>query len=94
MKKNLKTLDADSVNKIAHKVEYWRTVLLDAQSTIFSGANISLLAEKDAYEHFKKWLTVENSILAQKSRIKWLSKADDCTKFFHTVMKEQKCFPC
>lgn len=69
VKANLKTLHLNMKNKIADKVYYWRAILHDAHNSNIN-ANPGLLGvEKDAYIQFKKWLYVENSILAQKSRI-------------------------
>lgn len=90
VKKNLETLHFSASSKVANKVEQWRALLFDAQSYVLAGNSSSLVIENNITAEFRKWLAVENSILAQKSRIKWLKDFDDCTKFFHTATKEQK----
>lgn len=63
-KKILKSLHLANNNKVAEKVNYWGSLPFDAQSYISNDFVNVLYVEKESYDQFKKWLTVENSILA------------------------------
>lgn len=52
----------------------------------------SLTGKTEAHCQFKTWFRIENSILSQIANVKWLNSADDCTKFFNVVVKENKSY--
>lgn len=44
--------------------------------------------EMEAILNRKKWLAIEDFVLALKSRISWLKQSDSGTRFCHASMKE------
>nr|XP_016468328.1 PREDICTED: uncharacterized protein LOC107790873 [Nicotiana tabacum] len=48
-----------------------------------------LLQEKTILQNLETWPLIEESILKQKARVKWINLGDANTKYFSTVMKER-----
>lgn len=53
------------------------------------GGGASGNMEKIHQEELKKWLNIEDSIVKQKAKTKWLSYNDENTKFFHAAVKDR-----
>ena len=85
--------------KLAHKphahayckVEELRRKLATIQQHADININTQLQEEEKSYEdQLRYWSQIEESILRQKSRIRWLSQGDTNSKFFFTAMKTRK----
>nr|XP_016449921.1 PREDICTED: uncharacterized protein LOC107774789 [Nicotiana tabacum] len=46
--------------------------------------------ERNALQKLEKWSMIEESIMKQKARAKWIQLGDENTKYFSAVMKERK----
>lgn len=46
--------------------------------------------EKTSIGQVRHWLGVENSIVQQKARVRWLKLGDEKSGFYHAVLKARK----
>lgn len=86
VKNNLKNLHKCKSSVVGDKVNFWCSCLIESQVFISHGSvnSASISHSNDAYCNFKKWLQIENSILSNKVRIKWISNADESiTRLFY-----------
>ncbi|XP_019246294.1 PREDICTED: uncharacterized protein LOC109225941 [Nicotiana attenuata] len=92
LKGDLKQLNSQDFNNIWHKIEVARNKLegIQAQLTLPGNDNEAILQEKAAKFELAKWLEVEESVLKQKSRIKWLKLGDSNTAYFHACVKNRQ----
>nr|XP_009609757.1 uncharacterized protein LOC104103545 [Nicotiana tomentosiformis] len=92
LKGDLKQLNNQEFSSIGHKIQVARNKLegIQAHMTILGNDNETILQEKAAKLELAKWLEVEESVLKQKSRIKWLKLGDSNTSYFHACMKNRQ----
>ncbi|XP_019241803.1 PREDICTED: uncharacterized protein LOC109221818 [Nicotiana attenuata] len=77
--------------------EGWNTMnsaarrdLKDIQEQLASKYSDSLLKrENETLLNLENWSTIEENILQQKARAKWIQPGDDNTKYFTAVMKDR-----
>ncbi|XP_075088611.1 uncharacterized protein LOC142170618 [Nicotiana tabacum] len=88
----LKQLNSLEFNNIGHKIQAPRSKLEGIQVQILGPVNDSeiIAQEKVIKMELAKWLEVEESILKQKSRIKWLKLGDLNTAYFHACIKNRQ----
>ncbi|XP_070043632.1 uncharacterized protein [Nicotiana tomentosiformis] len=86
----LKTLNSKEFRGITQKIEKARIELSDIQGKISQGCTDALLdMEKKVLLNLKKWSLIEESVLQQKARAKWIQLGDSNSKYFTAVMKER-----
>lgn len=74
----------ENISKIQDQVSSAQE-LLDHEPT-----NIALQKlEQEGLQQLKHWLSIEQSIVKQKSRILWLNQGDSNTPYFHHMVKER-----
>lgn len=88
VKEALKSLHNTHYSQAHLKVENFRTQLENVQTRIASSGNGELhQEEKELVNKLRHWLAIEDSILRQKARIKWLTMADANTRFFFNAVE-------
>lgn len=80
----LKTLNYREFSKVAEKVEYYRNELAEIQhETRNLQKQVELTdEEKELKQQLEKWVLIEESILKQNSRVKWLQLGDTNNAYF------------
>nr|CCA65981.1 hypothetical protein [Beta vulgaris subsp. vulgaris] len=91
VKRALKSFHSKKFSKAHCQVEELRRKLAAVQA-LPEVSQVSELQEeeKDLIAQLRKWSTIDESILKQKSRIQWLSLGDSNSKFFFTAIKVRK----
>ncbi|XP_058749365.1 uncharacterized protein LOC131622352 [Vicia villosa] len=103
LKENLKLLrnklriwNKESFGWIDLKIEEAIKVLNSAESQLTGTVDVALarqereLKRKAAMDDLWKHLRLQESLLRQKSRIKWLKEGDQNTRYFHHVVKDRR----
>ncbi|XP_019238224.1 PREDICTED: uncharacterized protein LOC109218324 [Nicotiana attenuata] len=92
LKIKLKQLNSQDFNSTGQRIQATRAKLEGIQDQMFGpGNDIDIVAqEKEAKMELAKWLEIEESIMKQKSRIKWLKLGDSNTAYFHTCVKNRQ----
>ncbi|XP_019224291.1 PREDICTED: uncharacterized protein LOC109205978 [Nicotiana attenuata] len=86
----LKALNAKDFKGITQRIEKARLELKEIQKQLASTYSDGLLhKEKKTLLNLEKWSLIEESVLQQKERAKWIQLGDFNTKYFTTVMKER-----
>ncbi|XP_019258924.1 PREDICTED: uncharacterized protein LOC109237119 [Nicotiana attenuata] len=91
VKHAMKVLNNNEYNAVGDQVKVCRQRLIALQEQMKDpGQSEPLVAdEKEMKVQLEKWLGVEESIIRQKSRVKWLNLGDANTAyFFATVMRD------
>lgn len=90
VKMKIKELHKTEFANLHKKIEETRGQLDLVQSQLQSDANDpDLHCQKNHYAaELRKWLSVEEIALMQKSRIQWLKLGDENNQFFFRAMKE------
>ncbi|XP_009798086.1 uncharacterized protein [Nicotiana sylvestris] len=91
LKRDLKQLNNEEYNSVEPKIQAARNKLMNIQIGMASQTNDEVIAlEKETKVELAKWLEVEESIMKQKARIKWLKVGDSNTTYFHACVKNRQ----
>lgn len=91
MKQALKNFHANKFSKAHCKVEEFRRKLTIVPALPDVHYSSSLQEEeKNLIAQLRKWSSIDESILQQKSRVNWLSLGDSNSMFFITAIKVRK----
>ncbi|XP_057247520.1 uncharacterized protein LOC104901502 [Beta vulgaris subsp. vulgaris] len=92
VKEALKRLHSTHYSQAHLKVEEFRTQLENVQTRMASSGDVELHQEEeeDLVNKLRHWSAIEDSILRQKARIRWLTMADANTRFFFNAIKVRK----
>ncbi|XP_016481148.2 uncharacterized protein LOC107802208 [Nicotiana tabacum] len=75
---------------IADKIDKARGELQDIQEKITTNYTDGLLEqEKTVIHQLEKWSLIEESVLKQKSRARWIKLGDSNSKYFSAMLKER-----
>ncbi|XP_075085042.1 uncharacterized protein LOC107815716 [Nicotiana tabacum] len=91
VKQGLKNLKTKGYSKIGEKVEECRKLLAEIQVQTRDPNEQVVLAEmeKEFKMQLEKWISIDESILKQKSRVKWLHLGDSNNAYFFACMKNR-----
>ncbi|XP_075079797.1 uncharacterized protein LOC142165056 [Nicotiana tabacum] len=90
LKAPLKSLNAKDFKDITQRIEKTRLELKEIQEQLANIYSDGLLhKEKKTLLNLEKWSLIEESVLQQKVREKWIQLGDSNTKYFTAVMKER-----
>ncbi|XP_075074296.1 uncharacterized protein LOC142161947 [Nicotiana tabacum] len=90
LKAPLKALNVKEFKGIKLRIEAARMELKDIQEQLSNKYSDSLLKrEKETLLNLENWSMIEENILQQKARAKWIQLGDDNTKYFTAVMKDR-----
>ncbi|XP_009609222.1 uncharacterized protein [Nicotiana tomentosiformis] len=85
-----RALNNEQFRTISLKNEQARVELENIQRKINAACNDSLIGEeRNLLQNLEKWSLIEECILKQKSRAKWIRLGDSNTEYFAAVMKER-----
>ncbi|XP_075102876.1 uncharacterized protein LOC142177587 [Nicotiana tabacum] len=85
-----RALNNEQFRTISLKNEQARVELENIQRKINAACNDSLIGEeRNLLQNLEKWSLIEESILKQKSRAKWIRLGNSNTEYFAAVMKER-----
>nr|XP_009780614.1 PREDICTED: uncharacterized protein LOC104229646 [Nicotiana sylvestris] len=89
LKKDLKQLNNKEYSNVGQKIQAASNKLMNIQMGMASPENDDevIALEKETKVELEKWLEVEESIMKQKARIKWLKVGDSNTAYFHACVK-------
>ncbi|XP_019253580.1 PREDICTED: uncharacterized protein LOC109232306 [Nicotiana attenuata] len=92
LKKELKLLNNEEYNSVGPKIQVARNKLMNIQMGMASPETDEemIALEKETKTELAKWLEVEESIMKQKARIKWLKVGDSNTAYFHACVKNRQ----
>ncbi|XP_057248239.1 uncharacterized protein LOC130590219 [Beta vulgaris subsp. vulgaris] len=92
----LKQLQINEFSHITNHIKNAREELDLIQTHIqFDRFNIELHnQEQHTISSLRKWLTIEENVMRQKSRLQWLKLGDSNTKVFYAAMKERQAMNC
>ncbi|XP_019233129.1 PREDICTED: uncharacterized protein LOC109213752 [Nicotiana attenuata] len=85
-------LNSQEYSSVGHKIQAARNKLENIQMgmTLLGNDNEAIVQKKEDKFELEKWLEVEESIVKQKSRIKWLKLGDSNTSYFHVCVKNRQ----
>ncbi|XP_075103819.1 uncharacterized protein LOC142178376 [Nicotiana tabacum] len=90
LKLALKALNSRKFRGITQKIEKARIDLRVIQEQISLNCNDDLLdMEKKTLLNLEKWSLIEESVLQQKARARWIQLKDSNSKYFTAVMKDR-----
>ncbi|XP_060170418.1 uncharacterized protein LOC132601337 [Lycium barbarum] len=90
LKPGFKKLNTIEYKGITQKIERTREYLITIQEQLQLQYSDTLLEEEvKVAQTLEKWSLTEESILRQKSRVKWIKLGDENNKYFSVVMKER-----
>lgn len=91
IKRRLKNLHSIEYINVTTKITHFQSQVQQFQTTMKMNPLSQQLMEEEAtsLSEWRRWLQVENRILRQKARIKWLSQGDDNINFFHACLKQR-----
>ncbi|XP_019235367.1 PREDICTED: uncharacterized protein LOC109215708 [Nicotiana attenuata] len=91
VKQAMKVLNNNEYNVVGDQIKVCRQRLTDLQEQMRDpGQDEALVADvKEMKMQLEKWLGVEESIMRQKSRVKWLKLGDANTAYFFASMKNR-----
>nr|XP_016441106.1 PREDICTED: uncharacterized protein LOC107766773 [Nicotiana tabacum] len=92
LKNDLKQLNNEEYNSVEPKIQAARNKLMNIQMGMASPKTDDevIALEKETKVELVKWLEVEESIMKQKARIKWLKVGDSNTAYFHVYVKNRQ----
>ncbi|XP_019230433.1 PREDICTED: uncharacterized protein LOC109211357 [Nicotiana attenuata] len=92
LKIKLKQLNSQDFNSTGQRIQTTKVKLEGIQDQMFGpGIDIDIVAqEKEAKMELAKWLEIKESIMKQKSRVKWLKLGDSNTAYFHAYVKNRQ----
>ncbi|XP_019225971.1 PREDICTED: uncharacterized protein LOC109207494 [Nicotiana attenuata] len=77
--------NSDPTKNVWYKLNTLRPLLKQLNNAEFRVAK-----EKQLLENLKKWSLIEENILQQKARAKWIRLGDANSKYFSAIMKERR----
>ncbi|XP_019253917.1 PREDICTED: uncharacterized protein LOC109232612 [Nicotiana attenuata] len=90
LKRALKALNSNEFRGITQKIEKSRLELRDIQEKISQDCTDTLLdMEKKTLLNLEKWSLIEESVLQQKARARWIQLGHSNSKYFSLVMKHR-----
>ncbi|XP_019265272.1 PREDICTED: uncharacterized protein LOC109242857 [Nicotiana attenuata] len=90
LKGPLKALNAKEFKSIAQRIEHTRQELKEVQEQLASSYSDALLQEeKEIILKLERWSLIEESVVQQKARAKWIQLGDSNTKYFTAVLKKE-----
>ncbi|XP_019239280.1 PREDICTED: uncharacterized protein LOC109219303 [Nicotiana attenuata] len=91
LKKELKQLNNEEYTSVGPKIQLARNKLMNIQMGMASPETDDemIALEKETKVELAKWMEVEESIMKQKARIKWLKVGDSNTAYFHACVKNR-----
>ncbi|KAH0686276.1 hypothetical protein KY289_017034 [Solanum tuberosum] len=90
LKSPLKDLNKEEFKGIEMKLSKARMDLQQVQDQLTrNGSDTLILLEKKILQDLEKWSNIEESVLKQKSRAKWILLGDGNNQYFSAVIKER-----
>ncbi|XP_019231221.1 PREDICTED: uncharacterized protein LOC109212056 [Nicotiana attenuata] len=90
LKPLFRRLSSEEYKVIIQRIENARMDLITVQEKMQQHYTNNLLEqEKHTLQQLEKWSLIGESILKQKSRVKWITLGDANTKYFSAIMKER-----
>nr|XP_009796386.1 PREDICTED: uncharacterized protein LOC104242971 [Nicotiana sylvestris] len=92
LKTKLKQMNSQDFNSTGQRIQVARAKLEGIQEQMVGPGNNtkSVAQEKETNMELVKWLEIEESIMKQKSRIKWLNLGDSNTLYFYACVKNRQ----
>ncbi|XP_075111508.1 uncharacterized protein LOC142181830 [Nicotiana tabacum] len=92
MKGELKKLNNQEYMSVGDKIKEAKNKLTQLQQSMQSPKNSSAVIDEEKMTKMElaKWMEVEESILKQKARVKWLKEGDSNTSYFHACVKTNR----
>jgi len=85
-----KKLDKEEFSYISQKIDITRQQLKLVQEQIAQQYTDELvIKEKETTQDLEKWSLIEESVMRQKSRIRWIKLGDSNTKYFAVIIKKR-----
>ncbi|XP_019223582.1 PREDICTED: uncharacterized protein LOC109205329 [Nicotiana attenuata] len=91
MKGELKKLNTQEYCSVGNKIQETKNKLMKLQQDMKSLEDDSAVIdeEKKTKMELAKWMEVEESIMKQKARVKWLKEGDSNNTYFHACVKNR-----